>query len=242
MSRIVAIHQPNFFPWLGYFNKIVRSDCFILMDNAQFPKKGGSWLNRVQIFIGDKPSWLTIPVDRSYHGVLPCSQIQLKNALPWREDILKTIQMNCAKTPCFKDVFPVLEAIINHPAHYLAEFNINAIQTLLDLMDIGQAKLTLGSSLQCNGAATDLLISMVKAVDGDTYLCGGGASGYQEDDKFKLVGLKLQYQDFQHPQYPQCHLSEFTPGLSIIDALMNCGFEQTGALIYAQSLTAPCHA
>ena len=66
---LVAIHQPNFFPWLGYFDKIRRADFFILLDDVQYPKTGaGSWSNRVKVMINGEGRWLTAPVDRSFHG------------------------------------------------------------------------------------------------------------------------------------------------------------------------------
>ncbi len=49
---IVAIHQPNFFPWLGYFDKIARCDHFVLLDHVQFQKTGGVWSNRVRMMVG----------------------------------------------------------------------------------------------------------------------------------------------------------------------------------------------
>ena len=69
-SKVVSIHQPNFFPWLGYFEKIVRSDYFIFLDNVQFPKKGGSWTNRVKLIVSGQPKWLTANINRQYHGTL----------------------------------------------------------------------------------------------------------------------------------------------------------------------------
>ena len=68
MNRVVAIHQPNFFPWLGYFDKIARSDVFIFLDDVQFPKTGGVWSNRVKILIGGEARWSTAPIDRSFTG------------------------------------------------------------------------------------------------------------------------------------------------------------------------------
>ena len=68
-QRLVAIHQPNFLPWLGYFDKLARADVFILLDTVQFPKKAGSWMNRARLLVGGEPSWITVPVVRSYHGL-----------------------------------------------------------------------------------------------------------------------------------------------------------------------------
>ena len=66
VRKVVAIHQPNFFPWLGFFDKIARSDVFILMDNVQFPKNRGTWSNRVQLATDRQAAWVTIPVGRSF--------------------------------------------------------------------------------------------------------------------------------------------------------------------------------
>jgi len=80
-------------------------------------------------------------------------------------------------------------------------------------------------------------VAVVKAVGGTAYLCGGGAGGYQEDTKFLEAGLELRYQQFQHPVYAQIKTGTFMPGLSIIDVLMNCGFEQARALVMEHSLS-----
>jgi hypothetical protein len=83
-QRLVAIHQPNFFPWLGYFDKLARADVFILLDDAQYPKTGGTWSNRVQLLINEKPAWVTVPVVRSYHGVRQIREMRIDEQRPWR--------------------------------------------------------------------------------------------------------------------------------------------------------------
>ena len=60
-ERVVAIHQPNFLPWLGYFDKLARCDVFVLLDSVQFPKKSGTWMNRVQVLVSGEPAWITVP-------------------------------------------------------------------------------------------------------------------------------------------------------------------------------------
>jgi hypothetical protein len=215
VRKVVAIHQPNFFPWLGFFNKIARADVFILMDNVQFPKSGhGSWSNRVQLVINGQAAWVTMPVVRSFHGTRIIKDMEINNSTPWREKLLKTVQMNYARAPLFEQVFPLFKNLVNNPTDRLMGYNEAAIRTLA-----------------AAGEATDLLISMTRAVGGTVYLCGGGAEGYQEDDKFAQAGLELIYQNFQHPIYPQINTSEFVPGLSIVDALMNCGIEGTRRLL-----------
>lgn len=230
-NRVVAIHQPNFFPWLGYFNKIALSDIFVVMDNVQFPRTGGgNWLNRVQLMINGHATWFTMPVVRAFHGLRNINEMQIDNSKPWRNKLLKTIEMNYVRAPFFSSVFPVLREIISTPTNLLVEYNLSAINQLRDLFGL-QSQLILGSSLGVDGAATELLISMVRAVEGTAYLSGGGATGYQEDEQFAEAGMALVYQNFKHPKYRQTRSKEFVPGLSIIDSLMNCGLEQTKMMI-----------
>ena len=78
------------------------------------------------------------------------------------------------------------------------------------------------------------MIAIVHSVGGTAYLAGGQASAYQEDEKFARAGLDLIYQDFQHPCYAQAHSRAFVAGLSIVDALMNCGWQDTRRLLHGQ--------
>lgn len=231
VRKVVAIHQPNFFPWLGYFDKIARADVFILMDNVQFPKKGGGWSNRVQLAINGQAAWVTMPVVRSFHGTRLIKDMQINNSTPWREKLLKTVQMSYARAPFFEQVFPLFENLVNNPTDGLMDYNEAAIRAIAAAVGLDTSRLVIGSTLGAAGAATDLLISMTRAVGGTAYLCGGGADGYQENDKFAQAGLELIYQNFQHPIYPQVNISEFISGLSIVDALMNCGIDGTRRLL-----------
>lgn len=229
--RIVAIHQPNFFPWLGYFNKLARADVFLVMDNVQLSKKGGTWSNRVRLLLNGQAAWATMPIVRSYSGRRDIKDIKIDQSKSWQATLLKTIEANYRRAPFFEVVFPLISQLVINPTDCLTTYNLSAITTLSTTLNLDASKLVMGSTLSVQDGGTNLLISMVKAVDGTAYLCGGGAGGYQEDDKFGRQGIELIYQDFKHPEYPQLNTSEFIPGLSIIDVLMNCGFEKTRELI-----------
>jgi len=229
--KIVSIHQPNFFPWLGYFDKIARSDVFCLMDNVQMPKTGGTWTNRVMLAIGGKAQWATVPIDRTGSGVQLIRDVRIVDSTPWREKLLNTIRTNYGKAPHFKDVFPLLSELIAPPEPMLATMNERAIRRICAAIGLPCDHLVLGSTLAAEGSATTLLINMVQSVGGDAYMCGGGSSGYQEDELFAQAGISLVYQSFKHPEYFQRPDEPFTPGLSIIDALMHLGFTATGALL-----------
>lgn len=101
MTRVVAIHQPNFFPWLGYFAKIARSDYFVLFDDIQFPKTGGSWSNRVKLLVSGEARWVTAAIDRNYHGTRTIREMSFLAANPWREKTLKSIEANYRRHPYY---------------------------------------------------------------------------------------------------------------------------------------------
>jgi len=231
MSKIVAIHQPNFLPWLGFFNKIVRSDVFVLLDNVQFPKKGGFWANRVQILMNGQPNWMTVPVDRSFHGTKLINEMLINNKTDWRDKMIKSIRQNYIKAPYFKEIMPVVESLINESTANIAEYNIKAIYTLTEQMGFSTDHFILASNLDTEGSSNELLISITKEVGGNIYMCGGGAGGYQDAEKFASAGLRLNYQNFRHPLYLQMGKGEFVPGLSVIDALFNVGSEAVGSML-----------
>lgn len=231
MERIVAIHQPNFVPWLGYFDKIIRADLFVLLDNVQFPKTGGTWINRVKLLVNGSEAWTTVPIIRNFQGVRSISEIKINNETDWRGKFLKTIQTNYGKAPYFREILPLLNDLMDNPTDSLSEFNIAAIRTIVSILKIDSEKLVLGSEVLAEGSATELLISITKKLEGTCYMCGGGAGGYQEDEKFASAGIDLVYQGFTHPAYPQLRSQQFVPGLSIIDTLMNCGIEGTRTIL-----------
>lgn len=231
-QRLVAIHQPNFFPWLGYFDKIVRADCFIIMDNVQYNKKGGSWSNRVKMFVNGDAAWVTMPIVRAYHGYRRYREMEINNSVQWRHKFVQTLRANYGRAPYFNEVFPYIEHLVEYQTDSLTDFNVNIIQTMAtDIFGVAPDKFILGTDIDCQGASTELLVSMVQAVNGTAYMCGQQAVDYQDEDQFSDAGITLVHQCFQHPVYNQAKSAEFVPGLSIIDPLMNCGLRTTGQLL-----------
>jgi hypothetical protein len=228
--KLVAIHQPNFFPWLGYFNKIARADIFIVLDSVQFSKTGGTWSNRVRMLLEERPIWVTLPVVRSFHGVRLVREMRVADG-PWRVRILRTIRGAYRRAPYFGEIFPLVEELIETPTDMVAQFNLTVVRALTGRLGLDPGKLIVSSTLGLEGTGTSLLVDGVQAVGGGGYLCGGGAQGYQDDERFGSAGIELVQQMFQHPVYPQLGGGEFVPGLSIIDALMNCGFVGTRELV-----------
>lgn len=224
-EKIVAIHQPNFFPWLGYFDKIAKADAFIFLDEVAYPKSGsgaGSWSNRVRINIQGSPAWFGCPIRRE-PGTQLIRDVRIDDDQPWRKKLLKTLAMNYRRAPRYEQVIPVLESLILLDSDNLADFNVEVICTLCDVLGL-KTQFFRQRDLGGEGAATRLLVDLVKKVDGDAYLCGGGASGYQEDHLFEENGITLIYQGFEPSIYGAPE--RFLPGLSVIDFLMYGAPEQ----------------
>ena len=231
MNKIVAIHQPNFIPWLGFFDKLHRADIFIMLDNVQFPKKGGSWTNRVKMLVSGSENWITIPVDRKYHGFLEINKMMIENKSDWRSKILKSIYFSYKKTLYFENVFEFFEELINHDTDSLVEYNLHALNQIIRVLKFDNTEIYNASSLipEVENKKSDLLIDLIHKVNGSAYLYGAGSS-YLEEDKFMSKGIDLIDQNFFHPVYNQDGRKTFTPGLSIMDAFFNLGFEKTRIL------------
>jgi len=224
LHKIVAIHQPNFFPWLGYFDKIIHSDVFIFLDHVQFPKKGGTWSNRVMLMVGGDARWVTAPIVRNYNGVRAIRDMEFQENIQWRDNILKTIINNYSKAPFYKDVINFIKPLVLNKENNLSEYNTSAILTIAQRIGITIDKFCWSSKLSHVGTSNEMLISLTRSMEGDTYMCGGGSNGYQDEEIFRNLEVKLLYQNFIHPVYPQKSVNAFIPGLSIIDAVMNVGW------------------
>lgn len=218
---LCAIHQPNFFPWLGYFDKMRQADVFVFLDQVDYPKSGGSmqsWCNRVKLNISGSAKWISCPVIRQ-PGPQSIASVLLNNTRPWRDELREILKTNYGKAPNFQAVYPIIHQLLDYETETLADFNIHAITAIMRIMKITttlvrQSHLTLPVA-----SGTDRLISICNAVGANSYLTGGGASGYQEDERFVNAGLQVKYQQFTAQPYG--NRSRYIAGLSVIDWLMH---------------------
>jgi RimJ/RimL family protein N-acetyltransferase len=209
-ARVVAIHQPNFFPWLGYFDKLNRCDVFVLLDSVQFSK--GSRSNRTQVLVGDEPRWITAPIVRAGANG-PIRDVLTDDQRDWRSKLVKTLRTSYARADAFAEAMPLLEELIANPEPRLAAYNEHAIRRLAEAIGASGAEIVRSSDLAVEGGATALLIDIVRSLGGTTYLAGDGAGGYQEDELFAANGIELVRQGYEPP--------EAAGGLSVIHALLS---------------------
>ncbi len=226
----VTIHQPDFLPWLGFFNKISNCDYWIVLDHVKNnPRDSAFWGRRVRMLINGKPEWLSIPLNRPTalgEIGIPINKMVINTNLNKQlKKLPMTIRMAYSKSPFFSDYFPFVESWFIDKDPNLMMRNMIFIKKIMKILDI-KTKIIFSSDFATNSKSTQLLVDLIKNVGGDIYRCGGGANGYQDDDLFIKNGITLKHNNFLHPVYPQIGEQKFIEGLSIIDALFNVGRDQ----------------
>jgi len=220
---ICAVHQPNFFPYLGFFNKFKKADVFVLYDHAQYTKN--DFHNRNRVKNSGKARWLTIPV--SVHLGQKIDEVIFVNQ-DFVEKHLQILKQSYSKAKYFNQVFPDIENLYrNIRSNKLVDFNNSILKMIFSKFDSSK-KVILSSELNLdyNKKSTAALVDICKAVSADSYLSGTGAKEYLEEKLFINNNVVLLWQDFCHPLYEQLG-DEFLPNLSILDALFNLGYQGT---------------
>jgi WbqC-like protein family len=220
---LVAIHQPNFLPWLGFFDKLAKADRFVILDTVALQLTGGNYTNRVRLLINGTASWVSVPVKRGRSARERIDIAKVAEVAGWRRTLKLSIQQSYSKAPYFGDTLPIIERVLDAETDSLCEMNMIGILAIAEALNLDTRKILRSSELACEGQGTELLANLVETVGGNAYLTGHGAGGYQDDAVFGQRGISVQYQRYQVPPYAQYRASEFVSGLSAIDALMNCG-------------------
>lgn len=218
---VLAMHQPNWLPWIGFFHKMVQADVFVLLDNVQVPQ-GRSYASRTRIKAPDGARWLTMPVP--HNGVRHYRTQPLMSQELWSEDVVRMLYHNYARTPHWNygDFCTELEWAADK-CKTLAEINGCLIGWAAEVLGIGTRVVLQSELSNRRGMRKECLpIWLCKRMGCDVYLSGRGARAYNEPGKFKTAGVELRYQKFACPEYPQLW-GEFVPNLSVVDLIFNCG-------------------
>ncbi len=227
----VAIHQPNFLPWLGYFQKILRADRFILLDDAALIRTGGSYVNRVRLPLGGRPVWRTVPLTRPHGGAPLIRDARIDDRIPWRRRFLATLRTLYGRAPYFAEVYPALAPFIDNAEPGIAALNKAAVRFIAGRLGAPPDRLLVSSDFGVRATGTERLIRLVRAVGGDAYLCGRGSGNYQDDAAFAAEGIAVERRIAPPPAYPSVVACDPPGGLSVVDALMALGFSGTARLL-----------
>lgn len=218
----IAIHQPNYIPWPGYFHKLAACDVFVLLDAVQYPR-GQSFAARNRIKTPSGPTYLTIPVSvpKGHEG--KATYLEVDYADPrWKEKHLRTVEGSYRRAPHFEEVY-ALYARQLEPERSFVDLNIGLIDAVAEYLRIETRRIRLSELLPSFGTKTDLILDVCGALDASTYLSGtGGGREYNDEELLAAHGIQLRYDEYEPPVYTQLW-GDFEPRLSVLDLVFNCG-------------------
>jgi hypothetical protein len=215
---IVAVHQPQYLPWLGYFDKIDKADIFVLLDTVQFKKN--EWQNRNKIKTAQGWQWLTVPVMYTYPQLI--NEVTINNRVNWQHKHRQALLSNYKRAPYFDMVEKILGEILSSSWEYISQLNMEAVKRLVTMLGI-DTPLYIASELgEFPQDPDERLVALTKHFGAGTYLAGMGGRGYMNLDTYSRNGIKVIFQDFKHPVYQQL-FGEFEPFMSVIDLIFNHG-------------------
>jgi hypothetical protein len=220
---ILSVHQPQYLPWLGYFDKIRKSDAFVFLDQVQYKER--EFQNRNKIRTKEGWLWLTVPVKSIGQGRQQISAVQVDNELDWRKKHWSSLKACYGKSRFFKQYEHFFAELYAREWEKLVDLNIYIIDFLLQEFKI-KTPVYYESKIGTSMSSTDRIIELCQKLKSDIYLSGQGGKEYLAEEKFSAAGITLAYQQFAHPRYHQMYAGtaeEFVPNLTALDLLFNEG-------------------
>ena len=215
----ISIHQPNYFPYPGFFHKLFLSDILVLYDDVQFE----SDITNKNKIIKSSGSWerISVPVKKNQtHKKI--MDIEINNELSWSDDTFCKLYESYNNASFFNDYKPFLKNIYSKSWDMLLELNLHTIRQLIDWLGI-DIKILKASELNIKGKSTERLVNICQSLDADVYVSGIGGKNYLNEKLFSQKNIKLEYQNYTPHPYEQIHSTTFVPNLSILDLLFNMG-------------------
>lgn len=221
--RSVAMMQPTFLPWAGFFALMDAADCFVMLDDFQFQRR--SFHQRNRLFVGGRQvGWVTVPVEHSHGTEFPL----LCNLRPvltprFRDKLRGLLFHNYGFSEHFTEVATAVDAVIERDWHSLADLNIVLIEELASLLDISTVFVR-SSQFQTAGPRSERIANLLHKVHATTFLAAAGAETFLREDRvFPLEDIDTLFQDYLPCPYPQRHSDCFIPYLSVLDMLFQLG-------------------
>ena len=216
LYMIVGIHQPNYLPWISFFHKMLSCDLFVILDDVLCSNKE----ERRNVIKGSNGTIsLAIPLLNKRAQI---KNIEMNNGLNWKHRHIYTLQGCYRKAEYWENIHPLFIDIYLNSGSKLADFNIALIELIKEFLDI---KIPMVSSSELSGIYGEKntrIINICKSLGADIYISGLGAKSYMNENAFYDNNIKVIYQNFHHPVYPQ-RWGTFIHNLSIVDLLFNCG-------------------
>jgi len=220
----IAIHQPNYIPWLGYFYKIYQSDIFVFLDDAQFSNEGMHNFHYIKTPQG--LFRLKIPVLQKMGDKI--NEVKCKDELGWKKKHLITITNFYSRAAHFNEVFVDFKTLLERDYDNLVEMNIAIIQFFCAKLGINKQFIK-SSDLHITSTKETRILDICKILNAEIYYSGTGAKAYQKEENFTKKGIKLEYSNYTPFEYPQ-FFGAFQSNVTILDYLMHCGYDWNNVL------------
>lgn len=228
---ICTVHQPNYLPYLGFFEKAYRSDVFVLYDTTQFKKN--DWQNRNKLCSGNGWQWISMPILHNFGQKI--NEVKIKDP---EKSLLKnwrSIQVIYSKAPFYKQYSPVFEGIYHSKVEFISELNCKIIIAAAESLGLKTKFINSSELPKIESTSTQALIDLTRLAGADTYISGGEGINYLNMDLWNSTGLKIMFQKYHHPVYKQFNSPEFQPYMNILDLLFNCGEESLEIITKGQN-------
>ncbi|MCB9991198.1 MAG: WbqC family protein [Rhodospirillales bacterium] len=225
-AKRVALMQPTFLPWQGYFGLIHDADLFVFLDDFQFVRR--SYHQRNRLFLNkDDAGFISVPVAHKGDQEQCLNEAQLQIDPKWVRKTVSAIRHNYGFSERLDHYAGFVEDWLGQDFPHLAAFNMHFIRFVMDELGI-ETETALGSSYSVAGQRSEKIKGLLAATGATTYLSARGSYDYmKEDSVFEDYEVELLFQDFHPPFYPQRQAPEFVPYLSILDSLLQNGPERT---------------
>lgn len=212
----LAVLQPGYLPWLGYFEQLDRADLFVHYDDVQFDKNG--WRNRNRVKGPAGPVWLSVPVRR---GPLAqrINEVRIDDTRPWARKHVATLEQLLVRAPYRDTYLPTLAELLMRGWDRLVDLDLAVTGLIAGWLGI-TTPTERSSQLGIGGDRNDRLLALCRHFGADRYLSGAAARNYLDLQRFAAAGIAVEFQDFVHPVYPQA-FGPFVSHLSAIDMLAN---------------------
>jgi WbqC-like protein family len=217
---IVSVHQPQYLPWLGYFDKIDKADAFVLLDNVQYKKN--EWQNRNKIKTASGEQWLTVPVIYRFPQLI--NEVEINNRERWQHKQQQALISNYKKAPHWDALEPFFKDLFQTQWQTISQLNIHVVKNLVKIIGITTPVHIASEMGNFPEDPDERLIAITKYFGADTYLAGSGGREYMDMEKYSRNSVKVILQDYKHPAYNQL-FGDFLPYMSVIDLIFNHGDE-----------------
>jgi len=216
----LAIMQPYFFPYIGYWQLIFAADTFVIYDDVNYIKKG--YINRNSILVSGANHLLILELLGASQNK-KINEIGIGGNIP---KILKTIEHAYKKSPYFENIFPIIKKVLNNQEKNLSQFLLFSITIICEYLDI-QTKFIISSEINKNNElrGQDKIINICESLQATKYINAIGGQDLYQKEMFSQKGTELLFIKSKSIDYLQFQ-APFVPNLSIIDMLMFNNKEQ----------------